>query len=307
MELYRKHRPTKFSQVIGQPTAVRILTDLVRTKKIPHAVLFTGPSGCGKTTLARILTTKLNCLENDCCELNAADARGIDTIREIRRFMGYKAMAGSTRVWLLDEAHLLTNEAQSALLKILEDPPDHAYFMLCTTHEAKLLPTVRGRCTEVRVTSMFDAALRQLVETAAEKEGLTLSKELLKQIVECCDGSGRKALVLLEQIAGIEDEKERIDCILKADSKRDAIEIARALVNPQTTWAEIASLLQKIDEDPEKIRRLVLSFATTVLLNSKKGNQNAYILLTCFETDFFASGKAGLVRACYEMTQRRSK
>jgi DNA polymerase-3 subunit gamma/tau len=211
MELYRKHRPTKFSQVIGQPTAVRILTDLVRTKKIPHAVLFTGPSGCGKTTLARILTTKLNCLENDCCELNAADARGIDTIREIRRFMGYKAMAGSTRVWLLDEAHLLTNEAQSALLKILEDPPDHAYFMLCTTHEAKLLPTVRGRCTEVRVTSMFDAALRQLVETAAEKEGLTLSKELLKQIVECCDGSGRKALVLLEQIAGIEDEKERID------------------------------------------------------------------------------------------------
>lgn len=305
MELYRRLRPTKFNEVIGQPMAVRILTDLVKKKNIPHAIAFTGASGCGKTTLARILVTKLGCNKEDFCEINAADARGIDTIREIRSHMGYAPMQGSCRIWLIDEAHRLTSDSQSALLKMLEDCPDHVYFMLATTDENKLLPTIRTRCTEIRLISLPQKPMEDLITGAAKKEGIEVSKELLKQLIECADGSARKALVLLEQIAGIEDEAERIDAVQKADSKRDAIEIARSLINPKATWQEIAAIIKRVEDDPEKIRRMILGYASAVLLNGTKISPNAYLVISCFETDFFASGKAGLVRACYEVCSRR--
>ena len=136
-ELYRKYRPTSFKQVVGQEEAIRTLTELGKRKAIPHAILFTGPSGVGKTTLARILQRKLKCVGNDFVEMNAANDRGVGIIRSIQNKVGLAPMLGSCRIWLMDEAHQLTSDAQSAFLKLLEDTPSHVYFMLATTDPQK--------------------------------------------------------------------------------------------------------------------------------------------------------------------------
>src|SRR5690606_3369465 len=108
---------------------------------IPHAMLFTGPSGCGKTTLARILRVKLRCSDNDFQEINAADFRGIDSIRSMRQQVGAAPLGGDSRIWLIDEAHSMTADAQNAFLKLLEDTPRHVYFFLATTDPQKLKKT----------------------------------------------------------------------------------------------------------------------------------------------------------------------
>lgn len=305
MEFYKKHRPTTFKQIVGQNDAIRVLSELQKRDAIPHAILLTGPSGCGKTTVARILKNKLECSDQDFCEINAADARGVEVIRDIRQRMSLSPMnGGKCRVWLLDEVHQLLGPSQSILLKMLEDTPSHVYFMLATTDAGKLLPTIKTRCTEIKLQSLSADCITELVKDIAEKEELELSDEVVFRIVEVADGSARKALVLLDQIAGIEDEEERLSAILSSDSKRQAIELARAMINPRSKWKDVAAIIKGIEgEEPETIRRLVLGYASAVLLNGGVPGR-CFHVLSCFESNFFDSGKAGLVRAAYEVCQQ---
>ena len=122
-ELYKKYRPKSFDRVNGQEAAIKSLSTFVEKGKIPHAILFTGPSGSGKTTLARIITKHLECGFSDFQELNCADLTGIEEVRKIRQRMNYACMGGKSRVWIIDEAHKLSNAAQNAFLKMLEDTP----------------------------------------------------------------------------------------------------------------------------------------------------------------------------------------
>jgi len=203
-ELYKKYRPKDFEGVVGQTDALKSLQQMAKNKKIPHALLFTGPSGCGKTTLARIVRRELGCGKHDFSEVNCADFRGIDMVRDIRSRMMQAPISGSCRVWLIDEAHRLTGDAMDAFLKILEDTPDHVYFMLATTNPQKLLKTVRTRCTEISVKSLSNKDIVKLVTDVAKKEGKTLPKEVAKKIADKCEGSARQALVLLHQIIDLE-------------------------------------------------------------------------------------------------------
>jgi DNA polymerase-3 subunit gamma/tau len=150
-EFHLSQRPTTFGEVVGQPRAVAQLTQMGRDDRRPHLLLFVGPSGCGKTTLARIVRRKLRCGEADFMEVNAANNRGIDMVRDIEQRIGLAPIDGDCRVWLIDEAHALTPDAQGAFLKILEEPPSHVYFMLATTDPQKLKPTIRTRATEIVV------------------------------------------------------------------------------------------------------------------------------------------------------------
>ena len=165
--LYRKYRPQTFAEVVGQEAVVRTLTNAVELGKVRQAYLFAGPRGTGKTSLARILAKAVNCAHGptptpdgtchacvaiangtslDVIEMDAASQRGIDDIRDIRDRVVLQPVEGQYKVYILDEAHQLTDAAWNALLKLIEEPPPHLMFVFCTTELQKVLPTVRSRC-----------------------------------------------------------------------------------------------------------------------------------------------------------------
>ncbi len=169
---FRKYRPRKLAEVVGQTSAVTYLRGMLKTKKVPHVLLFTGESGVGKTTLARIVAKSLGChSSSDLQEINAAVDTGINTIRAIDRQKDSYPMVSKSRVWILDEAQRFTKDAQSALLKILEEPQPWVYFAICTTDPQNLLPTVRNRCTTVKLDAIEDKDLEALIDRVCEGRG----------------------------------------------------------------------------------------------------------------------------------------
>lgn len=301
-ELYRKHRPAKLTDVLGQDDAVAMLTDFLAKDRVPHAVLFTGPSGCGKTTLARILCKRLKCADIDYREMNAANFRGIDMVRDVQNQIGLAPMGGRTRVWVIDEAHQLTKDAQNAFLKVLEDPPKHAYVVLCTTDPAKLIKTVISRCTEIKVSPVKDGVMEKLLAAVAEKECIlpALHDDLIPRIVEVAEGSPRKALVLLHAVMHLPKDQQ-VDAVQKSDTKTQSIDLCRAMIKPGIKWPEVAKLLKDLEDEPESIRRMVLGYASSVVLGGGKLAGQAAKVLSCFRDHFYDCGKAGLVLACWEV------
>lgn len=304
-ELYLRYRPKKLADIIGQGEAVRSLQDMIDRNSVPHAILFTGPSGVGKTTIARILKRVLNCSDMDFAEINAADTRGIDSIRDIRNRMSLSPVNGKCRIWLMDEVHSILGPSQNAFLKMLEDTPNHVYFFLATTDPQKLLKTVRTRCTEIRLNQLTDPDIQKVLISVLDKEESKVSKEVIHRIVEVSEGSARKALVLLHQVVGLESEKDQLNAILSSDSKKTAIEIARALINPKAKWIEVAPILKACDEEPETIRHLILSYCTTILLGGGALCGRAALIINRFESPFYDSKKPGLVLACYETMMQK--
>lgn len=302
IELYKKYRPVKFKNIIGQDSTIKMLKQMVERDSIPHTLLFTGPSGCGKTTLARILRRKLSCGKHDFNEVNCADVRGIEEIRKIRQRMQAAPISGKCRIWLIDEAHKLTNDAQNAILKMLEDTPSHVYFMLATTNPQRLLKTIRTRSTEVVVKSLSHKDIMKLLSYICGMEKIRLPGEVVEKIVECSEGSARKALVLLDQIAGLKDEETMLDVIGKTFAEEQAISITKALLNPRTKWPDMAKILREVtEEEPEQIRWMVLGYAKKVLLSGGKFSGRAYIIIDVFRDHFYDSKHAGLAASCYEV------
>lgn len=302
--LYVRYRPTSFKQVVGQPEAVKTLTAMTTNGSFPRALLFTGNSGCGKTTLARIVRTRLKCGDADFVEMDAASNRGIEMVRSIQKRMGLAPISGDCRVWLIDECHQLTSDAQSAFLKILEDTPSHVYFMLATTDPQKLKPTIRTRCTEIAVKSMKPVDMQVLLDGVAGKAGIELTPDVRDKIGAHAEGSARKALVLLNAVAGIEGEEEQLQAIEASDVQVAAISLARLLLKPGVRWPEVAAVLKGLEEDPEGLRRMILGYCSAILLNGKQADK-AFNIIDVFARNFFDSGKAGLVAACYEVVSAK--
>ncbi len=301
MELYRKFRPSTFDEVYGQDDVVRVLSAKVARKKVPHAMLMTGPSGTGKTTLLRIVASLMGCnMEHECKEKNCADYTGIDSIRDIRSGAGKKCF-GSVRVFILDEVHQLTKAAQSMLLKELEDPLDHVYFMLATTDPQKLLPTIKTRCTEFKLKPINDSVMSTIVKKISKKAKIKIKEEVQDRIVAVADGSARKAIVLLDQVMDLRTSDEQLEAIESAELQVEGIKLCRALINPQTTWAEMATLLKGCTEDPEQLRRGILGYASSVLLGGSKIQARAYLIIKCFGSNFYDAGRADLIASCYEV------
>jgi len=300
-ELYKKHRPQSLADLVGQPEAVRKLQAMQQGGRFPHTVLLSGPSGCGKTTIARIFRTLLNCGKSDFHEINAAEDRGIDLVREIKRRVSLAPMDGDSRIWLIDEAHQLTAPAQDAFLKELEDTPNWVYFILSTTDPQKLKNTIRTRCTDVVVKALNAKDMSTLVLSVAKKEKKKLTEEVVDKICEHSDGSARKALVLLNSIIDITDEEEQIQTIQKSDVQHQAIEIARALLDTRTKWTDMAKIIKAVEEDAESLRWMVLSYMEKVILGGGKLAPRGFQVITAFSEPFYNTKRAGLTAACWEV------
>ena len=302
-ELYKKHRPQKLSDVIGQKDAIDAIVDMGKRGAIPHTILFTGPSGCGKTTLARIIRVKLKCSDEDYEELNASDCRGIDEIRGIRQRMGFAPMNGACRVILVDECHGLTSDAQEAFLKLLEDTPKHIYFFLCTTNPGKLKKTIITRSTEIKCKGLSESDIVELVKKIATVEGKTLDDAVISKLArassigDCC--SARLALVLLHKIIGITNKDEQLSIIELGDVQTQGIDLCRLLMKG-AQWGELAAVLSKLEEDAEAVRRIILGYAQAILL--KAPNKRASDIIEEFRLPLYDIGKPGLVNGCFRLT-----
>lgn len=309
-ELYKKHRPKTLKGVVGQDGAVASLQRLLEKGKPPHAWLFTGPSGCGKTTIGRILKESLQCGDADYTEINSADFKGIDMVREVRRAMNLSPISGECRIWLIDEAHKLTNDAQNGLLKMLEDTPSHVYFFLATTDPQKLIKAIHTRCAQVKLVAVAVAELVRLVLRVAEKEKYQVSEDVAGEIAEAADGSVRKALVILEQVGPCASEEEQLKAIQTTTFNKDgAIDLARQLVtNFSVRWNDVTPILQTLkDEDAEGVRYVVLGYARSCMVGKegKSPNMNlagrAFKVIDVFSSNFYDSRQAGLAAACWEV------
>jgi DNA polymerase-3 subunit gamma/tau len=229
--LARKYRPETFDQVVGQTHVTGTLRAALRKEKLSHAYLFSGPRGCGKTTVARLLAKAINCLENrqgdpcgacetclaiargnylDVLEIDAASNTGVDNIRELRDMAQYSPSEGSSRVFIIDEVHMLSKGAFNALLKILEEPPARVFFFFATTEPNKIPRTILSRCQRFDFRLLSRDELAGRLNEIAAAEGVTLEETGLRLLVSLAEGSVRDGLSLLDQVAagvdGVIDE-----------------------------------------------------------------------------------------------------
>lgn len=299
MSLYKKHRPDRFDHVVGNVAAVKALGELLQKDPRPNTYLFHGPTGCGKTTLARIYAQELGASKDTIYEVNSANFRGIDTIRDMIEDTRYRSMDGKPKVWIIDEVHQMTKPAQEAALKMLEDSHPSCYFILATTEPTSLLPAIKSRCTTIAVSRLNDAELDELLTYIAKEEDYELSDELFDLILEKSEGRPREAIQMLEVSLPLSDReaKKAISAWVGEDSSSELIELCRLLANSKTHWSKITGVLRNLQVEPESARRMILAYFTKAALGNAP-ERPAYII-QCFSENFYDTGKAGLVLSCY--------
>lgn len=306
--LYQEVRPSTFKDVFGNRAVVDSLVKIVSEKpsKRPHAFLFHGPTGCGKTTLARILAKEFGCDGISLAEMNAANTRGIDTVRDIADSAQSAPMFGDAKCYLIDESHQLTAAAQQALLKVIEDCPPHVYFMFCTTDPSKIIPTIKNRCAKYQVTPLRPSELRKLILTVAEDQKIDVSDDAVQALAKAAEGCPRQAIMLLEQIQDIENPEDVLEFISAAETaSKEVIELVREVVSKRSNrWEAIVKMFPNVNADPETIRLAILGYLKKMLLGSKDVLEAGRCaeLIAVFEKPTYSGGVAALLRMVFEST-----
>jgi DNA polymerase-3 subunit gamma/tau len=277
--LYRKYRPQDFDEVVGQEAIVRTLRNAISSGQVRQAYLFAGPRGTGKTSLARILAKGLNCVQGptpapdkvcnacvtiangtslDVVEMDAASQRGIDDIREIRERVVLQPAEGRYKVYILDEAHQLTDAAWNALLKLIEEPPPHLVFVFCTTDLSKVLPTVRSRCQTFVFQRPRLPELVRVLRRVADGEGIDAPDQALALVARGARGSYRDAVSTFDQLAAATENKVTVQSVLQllgAVEEEALFRLCDLVVDRDTAGA--LTFIEELSEQGQDLGRLV--------------------------------------------------
>ena len=278
--LYRETRPEVFSEILGQDSIVKILKHQVATGTVSHAYLFTGTRGTGKTTTARILAKAVNCEvpdvegrpcgECDTCkaiadgtfvdviEIDAASNNGVDNIRELRESVNYPPAVGRTKVYIIDEVHMLSTGAFNALLKTLEEPPENVIFILATTNPEKLPQTVLSRCMRLDFKRVPQSILAQHMKDICESRGVSIADDALRLLASNADGSVRDSLSILEQCLSSGEQELTRDIVLDflgAVSEEFYMELTRDVMSGDMSGAFV--LIDKALSEGKDVKQIM--------------------------------------------------
>ncbi len=256
--LYRKYRPNTFDEVAGQQHIVKTIKNALATGKISHAYLFAGPRGTGKTTMAKLLAKALNCDEGlgmqcnqcknciainegthpDVLEIDAASNNGVDEVRDLIDKVKYSTILGKYKVYIIDEVHMMTTGAFNALLKTLEEPPEHVIFILATTEPHKILPTILSRCQRYDFSKVSDDDIRSRLKDILKKENIVYNETAINLIISLSEGGMRDALSILDQVLAYSNNRLIEDDVLDIfalESTTEKIELLTSIGNGDFT------------------------------------------------------------------------
>lgn len=277
--LYLKYRPQSLEEIVGQEELVKVLQNSAKTGNVAHAYLFSGGRGTGKTTTARAFAKELGIHKEDILELDAASNNGVQEIKDLGESVHTLPYFSKYKMYILDEAHMLTKAASNAFLKTLEEPPKHVIFVLCTTDPEKMLETILSRCTKFNLKSPNQDTLTKFLAGVCEKEGVKVGKKISKEAVNLValsgDGSYRDSLSNLQKVFAFENEEyseEFVSKILGVPQTSSIFEYLKSLdgIVGQDVGIKILQDLEKLSVDPKLFAKELTYFARLVLLARHK-------------------------------------
>ena len=296
--LYRSYRPTNFDEVVGQKHIIKTLKNAITENRVSHAYIFSGLRGIGKTTIARIFAKAVNCElskdgepcnvcrnclsimneeTSDVVELDAASNNGVDEIRDILEKVNFLPGLLNKKVYIIDEAHMLSTSAFNALLKTLEEPPAHVIFILATTEPYKIPPTILSRCQRLDFKQLTNYELLEMLTRVVDKEHIKISDEALNAITEAAEGGMRDALGILDQARVYSFEEislEDIDSVTGRVSNYHLIDFMTALNNQDTAKAlETINQLLDLGKEVSRVVNCVIQFCRDMLLYKSLGGE----------------------------------
>lgn len=280
LPLHLKYRPSRWKDVWGQDAVVESMQKMLNSKAPSHAYALTGPSGTGKTTLARIAAGELKINASNIIEIDAASNSGIDDMRNVMAPLRYKGFGDNpNKMVIVDEAHRLSKQAWDSMLKIVEEPPEHVYFVFCTTEAGKIPKAIETRCACYNLRAVKYDDIMDLLEYVVDEEQFKTPTRILQVVAQACEGSPRQALVMLAQCWDAKDEDEAARLVESTLDNKEVIDLARELVQGKLQWEQLTATIKAMPEmSAESIRIVIVAYLTACLMGSKTDKSTIRLL-----------------------------